>query len=187
MRAPSLILILFLCATCGSPQRESMGDIDADFESLKEMPMNAQPAPVTKVGNTQAVTKKLIKTGSIEFQSEDIEEDYHSIQALLPHFEAYLENESQSRSSSRITNNLTVRVPSENYDSLYHLLSDLAYRLENRYSNIEDATDRYYDLKTRIENKQVLEKRYLEILEQASMVKDILEVEKNLNEVRTEI
>ena len=59
--------------------------------------------------------------------------------------------------------------------------------MDNRYSNIEDVTERYYDLKARINNKKVLEKRYLEILTQASEIKDILEIEKNLNDVRTEI
>src|SRR5690606_1959820 len=73
------------------------------------------------------------------------------------------------------------------YDSLFNTIAQIAFRLENKYSNVEDVTERYYDLKTRINNKQALEKRYLELLNEASEVKDMLEIEKSLNEIRTEI
>jgi hypothetical protein len=46
---------------------------------------------------------------------------------------------------------------------------------------------RYYDLTTRITNKKALESRYVELLKQASEIKDILDIERNLNQVRTEI
>lgn len=71
--------------------------------------------------------------------------------------------------------------------NIYSSLSSLAFHLDNRYSNIGDVSARYYDLETRIKNKKALEQRYIKLLEKASVIKDILEIEKNLNEVRTEI
>ena len=53
--------------------------------------------------------------------------------------------------------------------------------------NTDDVTERYYDLQSRITNKKKLEERYQEILKKANSVRDILEVERNLNQVRTEI
>src|SRR5690606_23832958 len=70
---------------------------------------------------------------------------------------------------------------------LFNALSHLAFRVNNKYSNIEDITERYYDLKSRINNKKALEQRYLELLNQALEVKDMLEIEKSLNGIRTEI
>src|SRR5690606_37991293 len=58
---------------------------------------------------------------------------------------------------------------------------------DNRHSRIEDVTERYYDLRTRIKNKKILEQRYLALLDKATEVKDILEIENNLNQVRIEI
>jgi hypothetical protein len=133
------------------------------------------------------MTKKNIKTGGITFKSEDIDEDYQKVVALLPGYDAYVENENQTKSDQRINYELTIRVPSQQYDSLYNGLTNLAGRVEHKYTNVQDVTERYYDLQTRIKNKQALEKRYLDLLTRASELKDMLEIEKQLNEVRTEI
>jgi len=158
-----------------------------EFEDVMEFSSTRQPAPSSKTTEKEEVNKKVIKTGGIDFQSENISEDYNKIRNLLPEFKAYIENENQSKSAQRINYNLTIRVPSTIYDTLYSSISSLAFRLDNRYSNIEDVTERYYDLKTRIKNKKALEERYIQLLEKTSSIKDILEIEKNLNEVRTEV
>ncbi len=165
----------------------TLGDGSADFEEVYEIPATMQSPPSPVQSGDKQITKKIIKTGGIDFQSENIEEDYKRIRELLPKYNAYIESETQSKSSQQINYNLTIRVPSDIYDTLYATLSTLAFRLDNRYSNIEDVTERYYDLKTRIKNKESLEQRYLEILKKAAEIKDIIEIEKNLNEVRTEI
>lgn len=162
------------------------GDMEAGFEHIMEVPATEQTSPTQKT-ETEQITKKVVKTGGIDFQSENIGKDYQKIRAILPKYDAYIENENQSKSSLRINYNLTIRVPSIKYDSLYYSLSGLGIRLNNKYSNIEDVTARYYDLKSRIINKKALEQRYVELLKKASVIKDILEIERNLNEVRTDI
>ncbi len=106
---------------------------------------------------------------------------------MLAGFDAYLENENQNNDNYRKSYNLSIRVPSEKYDSLLNAISKIAYRVESKYSNVNDVTERYYDLQSRIQNKKELEKRYREILSKANQVKDILEIERNLNEVRSDI
>lgn len=133
------------------------------------------------------ISKKLVRSGGINFQSEAVDNDYNQIKGILGGFNAYLENESQSNDNFRKSYFLSIRVPSEKYDSLLNTIAKIAFRVENKYSNVEDVTERYYDLQTRIQNKKELEKRYREILSKANEVKDILEIERNLNQVRTEI
>jgi hypothetical protein len=186
-----LILFLFVFAACqNSGEYLDLGDADMEFEDVMEIPTTEQPTPPPPSQQTnegQERTKKIIKTGGIDFQTEDVEDDYKKIRELLPKYDAYIENENQSKTTQRITFNLTIRVPSAVYDTLYSNISTLAYRLDNRYSNVEDVTMRYYDLTTRITNKKALESRYVELLKQASDIKDILDIERNLNQVRTEI
>lgn len=181
----SFSLVFFACGS-GNSELSDLGYAAEEIQAMKSMPVTEQPAPPTRATNEQ-FTRKVIKNGRIEFQSESIEEEYSRIKSLLPGLDAYIQRENQYKSTERIYYNLMLRVPAENYDSLMEVLSNLAYRLDNKSSNIDDVTDRYYDLKTRIKNKKALESRYLEILEQAKAIKDILEIERNLNEVRTEI
>lgn len=187
-----LIYLIILFGACHSADDAVLMNLDesaAEFEKIYEIPPTEQspPPPPNQTPKTEEITKQIIKTGGIEFQSENIAEDYKKIHDLLPKFKAYIENENQSKSTHRINYNLTIRVPSTVYDTLFSTLSTVAFRLENRYSNIEDVTERYYDLKTRIKNKKALEERYLELLKKASAIKDILEIEKNLNELQTDI
>ena len=136
---------------------------------------------------TGTVTKKNIKTGGITYKSQDVDADYRSIVSLLPEFNAYVENENQTNTEQRIQYDLTVRVPSDKYDTLYSRLSNLGARVEHKYTNVQDVTERYYDLQTRLKNKEALEERYRDLLARATDLKDMLEIERQLNEVRTEI
>lgn len=184
MKNPLILCALFVSIACHNINESmllDLGDTSDDFEDLYAVPRTNQPPP------QEEAVKKVIKTGGMDFQSESIEKDYTKIQKLLPSFNAYIENENQSKSLRRIDQRLTIRVPSNNYDSLFSSLLALTFQLDNRYTNIEDVSDRYYDLKTRIKNKKVLELRYLDLLKKTTTIKEILEIEKNLNEVRTDI
>lgn len=194
MRHFLLISVLFICISCNEKgvTYESSESAELMHLALDDGAWAGSSAPLTKqspqpstVG--EEIIKKIIKTGGIDFQSEDLEKDYQKIRALLPQFKAYIENENQSKSAQRIRYDVTIRVPADIYDTLYTSISSIAFKIDRRYSNVEDVTERYYDLKTRLKNKEALEKRYLELLKQASNMQDILEIEKNLNEVRTEI
>lgn len=159
----------------------------SDFSEMAELKSAPRAESIQATEDATTITKKNIKTGGMTFKSDDIDADYRKIMALLPGFEAYVENENQTKSEQRIQYDLTIRVPSDRYDSLYNSLSNLAGRVEHKYTNIQDVTERYYDLQTRIKNKQALEQRYIDLLAKAAEVKDMLEIERQLNEVRTEI
>ena len=160
---------------------------EADFEEM----MMAEPMGKTMSAPQETLdnefTRKVIKTGGIEFESNDIEQDYQKIKSILPKYGAYIENENQSKSSSQINYNLTVRVPATTYDTLFSSVVSMAGKITNKYSNQQDVTDRYYDLQTRIKNKKALETTYVDLLKKATKINDILDIERNLNQVRTEI
>jgi len=179
------LLFFTACHSRNDAMLMELGAVTDDFEAIYDVP----PANQSLIAAPEKIetTKKVVKTGTIDFESENIATDYKQISQLLPKYQAYIENENQKKSTYRINYTLTVRVPSQHYDSLFNAFSGLAFRIENKSSNVEDVTERYYDLKTRIKNKSALEQRYIELLKKASDIKDILAIEKNLNEVRTAI
>lgn len=133
------------------------------------------------------VQRQVIKQGDISFQSKNVAADYEQVKKLVASFRAQIEHENQSKEYDRMTYHLTIRVPSKHYDSLLNTLASIAWRLDNKSSNAEDVTEQYYDLETRIKNKKALEARYLELLKQTKTMRDILEIENSLNNVRSEI
>lgn len=178
----------FIIAACSNNPSENADFVSSDFEENIEIANTKQEAPPSESTLLSPdISQKLVRSGGINFQSEDLEKDYQQIKGLLGGFNAYLENESQNNDQFRKSYNLLIRVPSDKYDSLLDVISNLAFKVDNKYSNTDDVTERYYDLQSHIQNKKELEKRYREILSKANEVKDILEIERNLNEVRSDI
>ena len=59
--------------------------------------------------------------------------------------------------------------------------------MTNRSTDGNDITLQYMDTETRLKSKQVQQQRLIEILSKAERVEDILNIENELNRVRTEI
>jgi hypothetical protein len=178
----------FIIAACSNNPSETVESMPVEFNEIIEAPPTGQAdASSEKLLLSQDISQKLVRSGGINFQSEDIEKDYAKIKSMLGGFNAYLENENQNNDNYRKSYNLSIRVPSEKYDSLLNSISGIAFKVESKYSNVDDVTERHYDLQNRIQNKKELEIRYREILSKANQVKDILEIERNLNKVRTDI
>ncbi|MAD97241.1 MAG: hypothetical protein CMB99_07950 [Flavobacteriaceae bacterium] len=133
-------------------------------------------------------SKKKIKRGSLLFETEDIASTKSLVVQLVKANNGYISNDNQDDSGGRrIYNYLTIRIPAANFDPFINELSKSVNKFERKDVHIEDVTEKYYDLKTRIKNKKKLEQKFLEILKKAKSVKEILDVEREINKLRTEI
>lgn len=184
------ILIVFLAAACGG------GSSDSSSANYEPAPMIAEDA-VAESSFTQKVSnaplqqdpefqKKVIKTGGLSYKVESTKEEYVRINSLLEKYEAYISSENENKGYDRINYNVSIKVPPLHFDPLINELTK-DKKVDNRWVSTDDVTERYYDLQSRIANKKKLEERYQEILKKADNIRDILEVEKNLNQVRSEI
>ncbi|GAB4248414.1 MAG: hypothetical protein Tsb0034_27790 [Ekhidna sp.] len=185
------LLFIFLAASCGGGAGSEA--VESDFEAASmEVTDEASIATSSlraEKSDTQAPVefeKKVIKTGSLSYSVEDIRNEYARISKLLEQYEAYIASENESKGYDRINYNISIKVPPQHFDTFIAEISK-DRKIENRWVNTDDVTDQYYDLRSRIDNKRKLEERYQEILKKADNVRDILEVERNLNQVRGEI
>ena len=185
------ILIVLLMAACGGNGGSSSTMADMEAAPMMEMSeSDAGTSSVRKVSNQSQqdpeIDKKVIKTGGLSYRVESTKEEYQRISKLLDQYDAYISSENENKGYDRINYNVSIKVPPQNFDVLIKEVTD-GKKLDNRWVNTDDVTSRYYDLQSRIENKKKLEERYQEILKKADKISDILEVERNLNQVRSEI
>lgn len=195
MKTLSLLFIL-LAAACGGEGEYSSNEeilMDDAFEMVEEEDFlgkrNASWTPQNSSANRKnqkSFEQKIIKTGNLSYKVAEAKAEYDRILKMLPSFNAYLASENQNKGYDRINYNLSIKVPPQHFDSLMMQLAK-GKRVDNKWVNSDDVTDRFYDLQSRIDNKMKLEERYQEILAKANSVKDILEVERSLNQVRSEI
>ena len=81
---------------------------------------------------------------------------------------------------------VTARIPASRMDDFAANAKKLG-TVENESKTGTDITDQYRDNVVRLENLKSVRNRYLELLEMANAVSDILSIEKELERVNTEI
>ena len=97
--------------------------------------------------------------------------------------DGYVESQSDS---SETHSSLTLRVPADALKPSLASLETLG-TVSNRSLSSEDVTEQYIDVDARLKTKIALRDRLRELLQQASEVRDILALEKELSRVQADI
>ncbi|GEP49985.1 hypothetical protein FNO01nite_06570 [Flavobacterium noncentrifugens] len=177
---PFLIFLLFCFSACTKHPSEETYD-----SKISSVRLPASDLKKDKVASDS--DKKIIRNANLKFQSENPEETYLQIGKTAKKCNAIIENDNQEKSDSEISRTLIIRVPSQNFEPFLSEIGKGVAYFDTREITSSDVTEQYIDSETRLKNKRVLETRYLELLKKAGKVSEILEIEKELSDVREEI
>ncbi len=140
------------------------------------------------VAPTKEVTEtKIIKSGNLRFQSDDLDKTYNQIQIAVKKYNATIKNDSQYNDEDGFSRRINIRIPNENFDAFITEISKGVSYFDEKNISSDDVTEEYIDVASRIKTKKVLEERYYELLKKAGKVSEMLEIEKKLSEIREEI
>lgn len=131
---------------------------------------------------------KVIKTGSLSLVVDHTDETAIAIQELAKVQDGYTSSSSvYEHDDGTKSGYVTIRVPADLFDETLEELKNMALVVERETVSSEDVTERYIDLAARLKNAQAQEARYVEILEVAISVEEILQIEQALGTVRAYI
>lgn len=136
---------------------------------------------------TNATERKLIKNGSISFETSDLKTTRANVEALCKELNAYVTEENQNNYDYRREYTQTIRIPSDKFDLLIQKIERDATKIDSKNINMQDVTAEFIDVEARLQTKKELENRYREILKQAKTVQDIVTIEGQIGSVRSEI
>jgi len=83
--------------------------------------------------------------------------------------------------------NITIRVPAAKLDEALAAIKKDAVDIDHENISGQDVTSEYVDLQSRLEAKQVAEKKLTEILNKADQTEDVLAVYTQLQQIETDI
>ncbi len=126
--------------------------------------------------------RKIIKTGSLSFEVKNLSETEEMISAWIEDFGGYVSNTWTNRNNM----NITVKVPSTKFEEAMSSTGNFG-ELISRSISTEDVSENYYDLETRLETRRVLQSKLEGYLANAKNISDLLEVERQLNDVTSEL
>jgi hypothetical protein len=139
-----------------------------------------------EVSEIPAPEQKVIKTSYISLEVESFKRTADEIETIAKKYGGYVSDSSVQDVEDRKIGYVTVRVPEEHFDEVVNNIETVGVLQEENIS-LEDVTERYIDLKARLENLTRQEQRYLEILAMATTVEDVLKVETQLERIRGDI
>lgn len=131
--------------------------------------------------------KRIIKNGNISIETSNLSESKKIIDNLLKKYNAYYESEGLENNDQRIVYNLRIRIPISNFDMLITSIENGKVEVKSKSIEVQDVTEEYVDIETRLANKRAYLKRYKELLSKAQTVKDIIAIEDNIRLLQEEI
>ncbi len=131
--------------------------------------------------------KKLIKTANITIEAANYFRFDKDIRNLLKRHGAYIASEEQAFSDDRKRNMMTIKVPVMYFESLLSGLGSDSNRVTQKSVSTSDVTAEMYDSKSRIEARKKIRERYVQLLQQARKMDDVLKVEQEINNIQEEL
>ena len=202
-----VILMVLLITGCSSKsyntgsRSEPMYDMAVPQESMEESEIDYDNVAVEEeLGLGTDITKrktgqKLIYRASMNIEVlGKLDPLITSIQNFVDNHDGYIENMEQFRNGyDPITQEeleaifMTIRIPHEHYNKTLQTIAELG-TVVNKSSRTEDVTLQYSDIESTLRMYKVEQDRLLEMLEnETTDVKDMIEIEKRLSEVRVEL
>jgi len=143
--------------------------------------------PSTAVPGEPAVERKIIKTGQITLEVEDIAETMGKVAEVADALGGYVVSSHKYEEERGISGSVTIRVPADRFDEAFDRLHQLAINVPYESTEARDVTEEYVDLQARLHNLEATEAQYLALLERAETVEEMLKVQQALSDVRGEI
>lgn len=194
--AASLVLGLYGVTGCAAAPNltEAAGDMAAPAEIAMEAPQSASPESVDADSTSLPVDPsvpagrpQLIKRASLTLEVESVDEQLAEISRLITTEQGdILDLQDREPHSSIRTAFIRIRVPQNRLDALITRLAEVG-TVESRSVTAEDVSTQLVDLQARVRNLRKSEEALLEIMDRSGSIGDVLEVSRELSNVRQQI
>ncbi len=170
-------LILIVISGCSSMRSD-----DYAMEDSSNAYTNEAGSNTTDTDSLQ----KLIKSGNISMDVDDLDETVGDIRNLIDQNEGQIISIEQYSSGDSNYAYINFKVPSENYDYMHDSLIGLG-QVTSDTTSTEDVTEEFIDLNARLDMLKDSREAYTNLLEKAETVEEILQVERELERIVYEI
>jgi len=149
---------------------------------------NIEEVSLDLVAEAPSLIRQKIDTASLVLLVDNVSDSINNIKNVTLGVDGYITNSNiYENGDDLIQGNITIRIPSENFESILNQIKSLAVKVENESTSSDDVTEQIIDIETRIENLEILEEQYRKILKTATKTEDVLKITREINNVRQQI
>lgn len=180
------IFLLFLPLACSNSSSNETYDSEASYDYAEPVDGNLKLSAY-EVNDVVPQEQKLIKESYLRFETQDLEATYANISKFVQQNQGFIQDDVSDKSYNQLSRRLIIRIPTNKFQNTIDAISKDVKYFDTKQITSKDVTEEFIDLEARLKAKQTLEARYLELLNKANSVKDILEIERELSTIREEI
>jgi len=176
------LLVLWLGACQQQPASDSLAyEQFDDPQKARQVQEQVDPQEVPQI------ERKLIKEGNVEFETFSIDSTRKQVLQAVDHYKGYVASDQSNAYEGRISNTVIIRVPAENFDALLADITKGIEKVASKGIRVKDVTEEFVDISARLKTQKELEARYADLLQQATRVTEILDIEREMGKLRGEI
>lgn len=188
------LAVAILCASCSAHNIDNQAQLQtvsdstgaAPQQAYEEAAADAPPQPRTNTGSADW-ERKIVKTADLAVELKDYARFDKDMRARLRNFGAYVSSEEQRTDDHRLSNTVVVKVPVAQFDNLINSFGGEGVDVVQKKISSDDVSGELVDIRSRTEAKKQVREKYLQLLKQAKNMKEILEVQTEINSLQEEI
>lgn len=161
-------------------------DADSDEAALATDDSSGQASQIS----TSSWDRKVIRSGELELVVEDVSRASRNARELVADHGGYIASSStRTLREDEERTDLEFEVPAESFETVMTDLADgsQVIRVKHESTRSQDVTEEYVDLESRLANLESTETRFVELLDEAHDISEILSVENEISRIRGEI
>jgi len=130
--------------------------------------------------------RKIIQNANLDLEVSDVDQTFYSIKGISAEFDGFIADSYIYESYGTKSGYVVLRVPKANFNAALER-AKMFGTVKNERVTSDDITEQYTDLSARLNSLKASENRMLVLLDRAENVSQILEIEKELANLRERI
>ena len=196
------LFLLGIALSCNTRNEAAGDEATKNIAVMNQVQEEEQPPLADSAGSSTSADKKnsaaqpaavpdwdrkIIKTASLDAGVKDFHSFYTSMREKVKALGGYIAQEEQRQSAYKIENSVTIKVPVDQFDNAVAQLTSGMQTINEKKIASQDVTTEVVDTRSRMEAKKQVRQRYMDLLNQAKNMQEILDVQSEINAVQVEI
>jgi len=189
-----IAIVAFACQKASEKYTTENSEINTEKQLEKNLAdtlkvTNYQGTPAIPQPGSQEWDRKIIKIANVSLELKDYNSFNNNIHQNLYSFGAYVAQEQQTQTEGEISNQVSIKVPVDQFENLMNYLSavDKNAKVLDKQVSSEDVSTQMVDTKSRIETKKRLRDKYFELMNNAKKMDDVLSVNNEISSITEDI
>ena len=137
--------------------------------------------------DADAIERKIVTDVDMNIRVDDVNDAMEAVTNLVDTSGGFVVSVSRTEDEDETFAYMSFRVPSNDLEAILSRVRDISERVEREYRSAQDVTTHFVDVEARLGNLRAAEQQLMVLFERSGKVSDVLEVQRELTNVRGQI